>query len=164
MNLNEFSECMAPETIVVIEWNGEEIFSSKICDISEDESVLYWIITESIVLKDGVMHIPVEHQDTINKQLEENLDSAFIEDIANRVDDFRIRNLEAIVWAQEHHAQIMYISDKSENTTDFKNQLMEQFSFDRAQAETIIDMRNRVFTLQERKRAREELQMLLGHS
>ena len=29
MNLGEFFECMAPETMVVIEWNGEEIFLSK---------------------------------------------------------------------------------------------------------------------------------------
>lgn len=29
MNLGEFFECMAPETVVVIEWNGEEIFRQR---------------------------------------------------------------------------------------------------------------------------------------
>lgn len=72
MNLGEFFECMSPETVVVIEWNGEEIFSSKIGDISEDEAVLYWIKAESIVFKDGVMYIPVEHQDENNKQIDES--------------------------------------------------------------------------------------------
>ena len=62
MNLCEFFECMDPETIVIVEWNGENIFSSKVCNISEDESVMYWIKSESIVFKDGVMIIPVEYQ------------------------------------------------------------------------------------------------------
>lgn len=163
MNLGEFFECMAPETMVVIEWNGEEIFSSKICDISEDESVFYWIKAGSIVFKDGVMYIPVKYQDEINKQIEGSKNCACIEDVVNRVDNIRrrIRNLEAIVWAQEHHAQMMHISEESEDTTDFRNQLMEQFSFHRNQAQAIIDMRNGVFTLQERRRVREELRMLL---
>ena len=55
----------------------------------------------------------------------------------------------------------MHISEKSEDTTDFRTHLVEQFSFDENQAQAIIDMRNRVFTLQERKRISEELQLLL---
>ena len=70
MNLCDFFEYMDPETDVIVEWNGENIFSSKVCNISEDESVMYWIKSESIVLKDGVMIIPVEHQDEINKRIE----------------------------------------------------------------------------------------------
>ena len=61
MNLCDFFEYMDPETDVIVEWNGEKIFSSKVCNISEDETVMYWIKSESIVLKDGVMLIPVEH-------------------------------------------------------------------------------------------------------
>lgn len=99
MNLSEFFEYMDSETIVVVEWNGEAIFSSKICDISEDESVMYGIKSESIVLKDGVMLIQVEHQDEINNQIEENRNNASLEDVTNRVDNIsgRIRILEAIV-------------------------------------------------------------------
>ena len=164
MNLSEFFECMNPETSVAIEWNGEEIFSSKVCDISEDESVMYWIKAESIVLKDGIMYIPVEHHDEINMQLEEKRSSTCIENVENRADNIseRIRNLEAIVWAQEHYAQLMYISEKSEDKTDFKNQLMKQFCFDANQAQAITDMRSSIFTLQERKRVREELWQLLS--
>ena len=72
MNLCDFFEYMDPETDVIVEWNGENIFSSKVCNISEDESVMYWIKLESIVLKDGAMIIPVEHQDEINKRIEAN--------------------------------------------------------------------------------------------
>ena len=99
MNLSEFFEYMDSETIVVVEWNGEAIFSSKICDISEDESFMYGIKSESIVLKDGVMLIQVEHQDEINNQIEENRNNASLEDVTNRVDNIsgRIRILEAIV-------------------------------------------------------------------
>ena len=71
MNLCEFFECMAPETVVIVECNGENVFSSKVCNISEDESVAYWIKSKSIVFKDGVMLIPVEHQDEINKYANE---------------------------------------------------------------------------------------------
>lgn len=64
MNLCDFFEYIDPETNVIVVWKGENIFSSKVCNISEDESVMYWIKSESIVLKeDGVMIIPVEHQD-----------------------------------------------------------------------------------------------------
>ena len=71
MNLSDFFEYMNPETVVIVEWNGEAMFSSKVCDISEDESVMYWIRSESIILKDGVMLIPVEHQEE-NKKFSSN--------------------------------------------------------------------------------------------
>ena len=74
MNLCDFFEYMDPETDVIVEWNGEKIFSSKVCNISEDESVMYWIKSGSIVFKDGVMLIPVEHQDEINKYANELID------------------------------------------------------------------------------------------
>ena len=74
MNLCEFFECMDPETVVIVECNGENIFFSFVCDISEDESVAYWIKSKSIVFKDGVMLIPVEHQDEINKYANELID------------------------------------------------------------------------------------------
>lgn len=163
MNLCEFFECMESETVVTVEWNGEAIFSAKICDISEDESVMYWIKSESIVLKDGVMLIPVEHQDEINKQIEESRKSVFLEDVTNCADSIksRKRNLEAIVWAQEHHNQIMYMSENAKDSVDFREQLMEQFGFNENQAQAIMDMRNRSFTIQERECVQEELQMLL---
>lgn len=163
MNLCEFFECMDSETDVIVEWNGENIFSSKVCNISEDESVMYWIKSESIVLKDGVMIIPVEHQDEINKRIEANRKSAGLEDVTDRADNIkgRIRNLEAIVWTYEHHNQIMYMSDNAKDSMDFRKQLKEQFGFDENQAQAIMDMRNKSFTLQERERVQEELQRLL---
>lgn len=136
MNLCDFFEYMDPETDVIVEWNGEKIFSSKVCNISEDETVMYWIKSESIVLKDGVMLIPVEHQDEINKRIEANWKSAGLEAVTDRADNIkgRIRNLEAIVWAHEHHNQIMYMLDNAKDSMDFRNQLKEQFGFDEDQA------------------------------
>ena len=163
MNLCDFFEYMDPETDVIVEWNGEKIFSSKVCNISEDETVMYWIKSESIVLKDGVMLIPVEHQEEINKRIEENRKSVCLVDVANHADSIneRIKKLEAIVWAQEHHNQIMYMSKKAKDSVDFREQLIEQFGFDENQAQAIMDMRNRAFTTQERERVQEELQRLL---
>ena len=163
MNLCEFFEYMDPETDVIVEWNEEVIFSAKVCDISEEESVMYWIRPESIVFKDGVMLIKVEHQEEINKQIKENRKSAFLEDVTNHADNIkeRIRILEAIVWAQKHHNQIMYMSENAEGSVEFRGQLMEQCGFDENQAQAIMDMRNRAFTRQERERVLEEFQMLL---
>jgi len=163
MNLCDFFEYMDPETVVIVEWNGEVIFSSRVCDISEDESVMYWIRTESVVLKCGIMLIPVEHQDEINKQIEENRISACLEEVTNCANNIkrRIRDLEAIAWAQGHHDQIMYMAENAEDSMDFRGHLMEQCGFDENQAQAIMYMRNRVFTLQEKKRVQEELQMLL---
>lgn len=55
----------------------------------------------------------------------------------------------------------MYISDKSKDSMDFRNQLIEQFGFEEDQAQAIMDMRNRAFTIQGRECVQEELQMLL---
>ncbi|MGN0494769.1 MAG: hypothetical protein ACI4GW_00940 [Lachnospiraceae bacterium] len=87
----------------------------------------------------------------------------FAEYIADYTDSIkeRISILEAVAWAQEHHNQIMYMSDTAKDYEDFKCQLMEQYGFDENQAQAIIDMSNRNFTMQERERVREELNMLL---
>ena len=92
MNLSDFFEYMDPETVVIVEWNGEVIFSSKVCDISEEESVMYWIRSESIILKDdGEMLIKVVHQEEINKQIKENRKSACSEDVTNHADSIKGR-------------------------------------------------------------------------
>jgi DNA gyrase/topoisomerase IV subunit A len=77
-------------------------------------------------------------------------------------DEKRIQILEAIVWAQEHHNQVMYLSDESENSSDYRNQLMEKYGFDYHQAQAIIEMRNSAFTIQERDKVKAELQKLLS--
>lgn len=158
MNLNEFFECMAPETIVVIEWNGEEIFSSKIGDISENEAVLYWIKAESIVFKDGVMHIPVEHQDEVNRKLLERNNSIVCskKNIRNRIEI-----LEALKWAQEHQNQIYHLLCNAIDPSDAKRQFKMLYNFNEEQACAIIDMRVKKLCKKERNKLEEELQEYL---
>lgn len=87
----------------------------------------------------------------------------FAEYIAEYTDNIkeRISILEAIAWAQEHHNQIMYMSDDAIDDADFKCKLMEQYGFDGNQAGAIMDMSNKNFTIRERERVRELLDILL---
>ena len=73
----------------------------------------------------------------------------------------RIQILEAIIWAQEHHNQVMYLTDISDNGNDYREQLMKQYGFDYDQAEAIIDMRIKAFTIQEKERTKAELSELM---
>ena len=72
----------------------------------------------------------------------------------------RIQILEAIIWAQEHQHQVMYLSDISDNGNDYREQLMKQYGFDYDQAQTIMDMRIKAFTIQEKERTKAELSEL----
>ena len=74
----------------------------------------------------------------------------------------RIKILEAIIWVQEHHNQVMYLSDISADSNDYRNHLMEQYGFDYVQAQAIVDMRSKAFTMKYREEAKEELMELLG--
>lgn len=106
--------------------------------------------------------VPLEHQDKINQEIENKRKTAEIEETTDFESiDSRIRILEAIIWAQEHHNQIMYLSDTAENSVDFRNQLMEKYSFDEKQSQAIMDMRSKEYTIQEKMRVKEELHMLL---
>lgn len=73
----------------------------------------------------------------------------------------RIQILEAIIWAQEHQHQVMYLSDVSENGNDYREQLMEQYGFDYDQAQAIMDMRIKAFTIQEKEKMKAELSELM---
>lgn len=72
----------------------------------------------------------------------------------------RIQILEAIIWAQEHQHQVMDLSDISENGNDYREQLMKQYGFDYDQTQTIMDMRIKAFTIQEKERTKAELSEL----
>lgn len=74
----------------------------------------------------------------------------------------RIQILEAIIWAQEHHNQVMHWADISIASKDYRENLMEQYGFDYDQAEAIADMRNTAFTIQAREKVKSELMELLG--
>lgn len=73
----------------------------------------------------------------------------------------RIHILEAIIWAQEHQHQVMYLSDISENGNDYREQLMKQYGFDQNQAQAIVDLRIKAFTIQEKERTKAELSELM---
>ena len=54
----------------------------------------------------------------------------------------------------------MYLSDISENGNDYREQLMEQYGFDHDQAQAIMDMRIKAFTIQEKEKMKAELSEL----
>lgn len=73
----------------------------------------------------------------------------------------RIHILSAVMWAQEHHNQIMYLVDSAKDKACFQEMLMEHYYFDREQACAISDMRMSVYTALEKDRTKKEIQELL---
>ena len=70
----------------------------------------------------------------------------------------RIEILESIKWAQEHQNQVYYIVEHALDNIDAKIQIMQQFKFSENQAQAIIDMRVRAFSIDEREKIVNELQ------
>lgn len=70
----------------------------------------------------------------------------------------RIEILESIKWAQEHQNQVYYIVEHALDSIDAKIQIMQQFKFSENQAQVIIDMRVRAFSVDEREKIANELQ------
>lgn len=70
----------------------------------------------------------------------------------------RIEILESIKWAQEHQNQVYYIVEHALDNIDAKIQIMQQFKFSENQAQAIIDMRVRAFSIDEREKIANELQ------
>lgn len=70
----------------------------------------------------------------------------------------RIEILESIKWAQEHQNQAYYIVEHALDSIDAKIQIMQQFKFSENQAQAIIDMRVRAFSVDEREKIANELQ------
>lgn len=70
----------------------------------------------------------------------------------------RIEILESIKRAQEHQNQVYYIVEHALDSIDAKIQIMQQFKFSENQAQAIIDMRVRAFSVDEREKIANELQ------
>ena len=70
----------------------------------------------------------------------------------------RIEILESIKWAQEHQNQVYYIVEHALDSIDAKIQIMQQFKFSENQAQAIIDMRVRAFSVDDREKIANELQ------
>lgn len=70
----------------------------------------------------------------------------------------RIEILESIKRAQEHQNQVYYIVEHAVDSIDAKIQIMQQFKFSENQAQAIIDMRVRAFSVDEREKIANELQ------
>lgn len=70
----------------------------------------------------------------------------------------RIEILESIKWVQEHQNQVYYIVEHALDSIDAKIQIMQQFKFSENQAQAIIDMRVRAFSVDEREKIANELQ------
>lgn len=70
MNLFEFLENWEPNTVINVKTEEKEIFYGKIVDLLEEDASRYWVIEGGVLLENEVT-ILVEHEDEVNRKLEE---------------------------------------------------------------------------------------------
>lgn len=159
MDLSEFLKNINPEQNIVVQSGKNRIYNGKVCDIPEDEVSLYWIVPESIIFCDDAMVIFVEHENEANRKLEEQSAIRFSEVSIGEISE-RITIVEAIIWAQEHHNQVMYLADKAYDWLQAECNLVEQYGFDKMQADAIMHMRNKDFSVKSRQECQTQLNEL----
>lgn len=94
MNLCEFLEDIHPDSYVIVEMDEKIIFASKVHDIAEEDSCMYWIKSKSIMFKeDGIIHISVEDEEAVDREIEENLKRRFSNILSNIIDDYYLSEL-----------------------------------------------------------------------
>ena len=76
MNLFEFLESWEQNTVINVKTEEKEIFYGKIVDLSEEDASRYWV-TEGGVLLENEVTILVEHEDEVNRKLEEQNEISF---------------------------------------------------------------------------------------
>ena len=253
-NLQDFLDNFSPDTRIEIFSASGRVFDGVVKNLSENEGCLYWIVPEEISFIDSKMQILVEHQEEVNRKIEEKnrisydaifscicdeikedrdaqllfknvqakardyvalrrqwnmlspeelcrrnserslLHDLFIDEIDSLAESLKsktkestvwrkalgnereclgdfaeylvkkeedikegISNLEAIIWAQEHHNQIMYLVDSSLECCSAKIQLMDTYGYTENQSDAIMDMRTKGFCRNERMKAKEDL-------
>lgn len=259
MNLFDFLENWHPNTLIIVEADGNIIFKGTVKDTPLEISCKYWV-QEGTVRKDGEkVVIPVDYEAEINRRLKEQNSISFsdiLSNILNTIDSYdylmegfesmvrsahsyayyrknwnqfsvetlgrrnkertinhdsfieavnslsesmeeesisglvpwrvalgndrkiigdfaeyivdrlekakgRVEILESIKWAQEHQNQVYFIVEQALDSKDAKIQIMKQFKFSENQAQAIIDMRVRSFSVDEREKIANELQEIL---
>ena len=76
MNLFEFLENWEQNTVINVKTEEKEIFYGKIVDLSEEDASRYWV-TGGGVLHENEVTILVEHEDEVNRKLEEQNEISF---------------------------------------------------------------------------------------
>lgn len=76
MNLFEFLENWEQNSVINVKTEEKEIFYGKIVDLSEEDASRYWV-TEGGVLLENEVTILVEHEDEVNRKLEEQNEISF---------------------------------------------------------------------------------------
>ena len=76
MNLFEFLENWKQNSVINVKTEEKEIFYGKIVDLSEEDASRYWV-TEGGVLLENEVTILVEHEDEVNRKLEEQNEISF---------------------------------------------------------------------------------------
>ena len=164
MDLEEFLECFNPEVKIEVKTKKEKVFSGTVKEFSGADVEFYWGVPGSVTISNHVIYLLVENQEEWDqrqeeekRRLEEERAAQFdLKDREQRLQE-RAEILGALIWAQEHSTQVIYLCEHSVDATQAKLALMEQYGFQEAQAQAIIDMRTRVFLQSEKSRIREEL-------
>lgn len=90
--------------------------------------------------------------------------AAFADELVSRKEDLgeRIHIIEALQWAQNHSEQIIEVIEGAEDYYDARAKVMETFGFDHAQAQSVTEMRVRVFCEIEKEKLSGELEEFRG--
>lgn len=188
MNLFDFLENWHPNTLIIVEVEDNIIFEGTVKDIPLEISCKYWVQEGTVRKDGEKVVIPVEYEAEINRRIEEQNSISFSDILSNILsiidsndylkeafesmvrsahsytyyrknwNRFSIEILESIKWAQEHQNQVYYIVEHALDSIDAKIQIMQQFKFSENQAQAIIDMRVRAFSVDEREKIANELQ------
>ena len=71
MNLLEFLGNWDLKTQIDVETNKEIVYSGLIADLGDETAGKYWVVEGSVTCKPDSILILVEHEDEVNKKLEE---------------------------------------------------------------------------------------------
>lgn len=77
MNLSEFLENWNSDTQIFVATSTEKIFCGKVSDMSEDVACKYWIPKTGVKYDKEIMYITVEHENEVNRKLEERNSISF---------------------------------------------------------------------------------------
>lgn len=160
MNLFEFLENWEQNTVINVKTEEKEIFYGKIVDLSEEDASRYWV-TEGGVLLENEVTILVEHEDEVNRKLEEQNEISF-----RKIFEYMREDITLSLELKHQYDLVI----KSANQYNFyRNMILEEENLEainkkrKFYQDIFIDMRLRMFCDKERKKISEEIDSLRAY-
>lgn len=138
-------------------WN--QMSEAEICRRDSDRRELHDLFIFSF--NELIQYIELQTKENDWKKITNDRKSAgdFAEYIVRKKETIeeRLDILGALSWALKYQAQVMFLINESRDTKDAKNKMVNQYGFHDRQAQAIIDMRLRAFTLPEKEKLAKEI-------